>query len=285
MLAHAPVGPEGVWSAWSGDPLVVAGLVVASVLYRRGYVRRRRRGTGDAAAWRAFAFAGGIAVIAIALLSPLDVMAEALLTAHMVQHLLLIVVAPPLLVMARPVPTAIAVLPPGLRRISVRVRAAPAIGTIARALHRPVVAWVVFTIVLWAWHAPSLYTWAIEHPVVHAFEHASFLLTATLGWSVALRARVRAPLGALGRALFLVATAVQGGLLGAILLFAPRALYPVHGAGPATWGLTPLEDQQLAGALMWIPPSAVYLTAAAAILFVAFRSWELRGRADVEVVA
>jgi cytochrome c oxidase assembly factor CtaG len=285
MLAHAPVGPGGIWSAWSGDPLVVAGLVVASVLYGRGYVRRRRGGTGGPAGRRAFAFAGAIAVIAIALLSPLDAMADALLAAHMVQHLLLIVVAPPLLVTGRPIATAIAGLPRGLRRTVVRVRSAPVVVAIARALHRPVVAWVLFTIALWIWHAPSPYTWAIEHSLVHAVEHASFLLTATLGWSVALRARARAPLGALGRALFLVATAVQGGLLGAILLFAPTALYPVHGGGPATWGLTPLEDQQLAGALMWIPPSAVYLTAAAAILVVAFRSWELRGRADVEVVA
>jgi putative membrane protein len=281
MLASVPVRPEDLWGAWSGDPVVVAGLVVASVLYGRGSAQMRRR----RAPWRVAAFAGGIGGIAIALLSPLDALAETLLAAHMVQHLLLIVVAPPLLVLGRSATTVIAGLPPSARRLAVRARVAPGVAAIARAVHRPVVAWVLFTIGLWAWHAPSLYAWAIEHPVVHAVEHGSFLLASALGWSVALRARARAPLGALGRALFLVASAAQGGLLGAVLLFAPAPLYPVHGIGPAAWGLTPLQDQQLAGALMWIPPSAVYLTAAAAILVAAFRSWELRGRADVEVAA
>jgi putative membrane protein len=283
ILAHAAVRPEELWGAWSGDPLVVAGLAVGSVLYARGWAKRRSRTHG--AGRRAGAFVCGVGAIAIALLSPIDALAETLLTGHMVQHLLLIVVAPPLLVLGRPVTTAIAGLPPGARRLVARARSAPAATPLVRAIHRPAVAWVLFTIGLWAWHAPSPYTWAIEHPVVHAVEHGCFLLTSTLAWSVALRARPRAALGALGRALFLVASAVQGGLLGAVLLFAPTPLYPVHGTGPAAWGLTPLQDQQLAGALMWIPPSAVYLTAAAAILAAALRSWDLRGRADVEVAA
>jgi putative membrane protein len=145
---------------------------------------------------------------------------------------------------------------------------------LARALRRPMVAWIVLTITLWAWHTPSLYTVALQHSAAHALEHASLLLASALAWSVALSRGRASALGALGCALLLVASAVQGGLLGAVLLFAGTALYPVHGHGPALWGLTPLEDQQLAGALMWIPPSVVYLGAAAGVFIGSFRAMD-----------
>jgi cytochrome c oxidase assembly factor CtaG len=261
---------------------VVLGLVAGSVLYARGYRRGRRVGR------RAAAFAAGVLSVGIALLSPLDAMAEALVSAHMVQHLLLIVVAAPLLVVGRAFTTAFVGLPPSLRVAVARVRTAPWGAVLTRALRRPVVAWSLLTLTLWTWHTPGPYAWAVEVPAAHALEHGCFLLTSMLGWSVALHARARAPLGALGRALFLVASAVQGGLLGAVLLFARTPLYPVHGAGPIRWGLTPLQDQQLAGALMWVPPSAIYLIAAAAILFAFFRALDL-GRAEersgIEVAA
>ena len=135
----------------------------------------------------------------------------------------------------------------------------------------------MFTISLWAWHLPLLYQAAVESEPIHALEHAIFVLAALLVWSVALDATPGEGLGPLGRSLFLLATAVQSGLLGAVLLFASHPLYPVHASGPSVWGLTPLEDQQLAGALMWIPPAAVYLPVAASTLARWFRSMDAAG--------
>ncbi|HEY8116760.1 MAG TPA: cytochrome c oxidase assembly protein [Actinomycetota bacterium] len=275
MLAHATVAPADLWGAWPFDPLVVFALVSAIVAYARGYRRWRRRSAAAAAC-----FACGILAVAVALLTPLDAAAEALFSAHMTQHLILVVVAAPLLVAGRPVTTVMVGLPAGARRTASRLRRAVAASGLSRALRTPVVAWTVFTICLWAWHTPLLYTVALENGAVHAIEHVSFLLTSMLAWSVALSRRSVTPLGVLGRALFLVATALQGAVLGALLLFARAPLYPVHGRGPWLWGLTPLEDQQLAGALMWIPPSVIYLAVAAGILVAAFKTPSIQARPE-----
>lgn len=231
--------------------------------------RRRRRGA---------ALAGGLAAVAVALLSPVHSASEALVSAHMVQHLLLILVAAPLLVMGRPGRALLMALPRPVRRSAAAAVIARATRRTGRVLTRPVPAWIVFTIALWAWHLPAAYSAAVRSEVLHGVEHLSFLGTAMLAWSVAVRERAGEGLGALGRALFLLATALQSGLLGALLLFAPTPLYPVHGLGPASWGLTPLEDQQLAGAIMWIPPGAVYLAVSAALLLRWFRSTDARVR-------
>ena len=275
MLAHTAVTPAGLWGAWPFDPLVMVALVSAVVAYARGYRRRRRRSAAVAAS-----FACGILALSVALLSPLDAAADALFSAHMTQHLVLVVVAAPLLVVGRPVTTMMVGLPAGARRTAARLRGAVTASGLSGALRKPVVAWTLLTISLWAWHTPLLYTAALENGAIHAVEHASFLLTSMLAWSVALSGRPANALGALGRALFLVATALQGAVLGALLLFARTPLYPVHGRGPWLWGLTPLEDQQLAGALMWIPPSVVYLAVAAGILVIAFKTPGIEARPE-----
>jgi putative membrane protein len=272
FLAHALVGPDGVWGAWPFDPLVVLGVATAAVLYAVGYRRLRRAGRSSAR--RAVAFWAGLAVIAVALVSPLDPLARTLFSAHMAQHLLLMVVAAPLLVVGRPVATSLAALPAAPKRTAARARAAVAF--VPRALRRPLVAFGVLAVATWTWHAPTLYEAALANAPVHALEHASFVFASMLAWSVALHSGRRDVLNAFGRALFLVACALQGALLGALLVFASAPLYAAHGGGPELWGLTALEDQQLAGAVMWIPPSAVYLAAIAVVLVGAFRAMERR---------
>jgi putative membrane protein len=273
MFAHASVAPGGLWRSWPVDPVVTLGVLAGAIAYGRGYRRLRHAGRASRRG-RAAAFAAGLLALAVALLTPLDRAAASLFSAHMIQHLLLMVVAPPLLVVGRPVATALAGLPRPVQRATAGARAAVVATGLPRTLRHPAVAWVALTVALWAWHTPSLYAAALRHEPLHALEHASFLLTSMLAWSLALHPRARDILSALGRALFLIASAVQGGLLGAVLLFASTPLYPVHGGGPELWGLTPLEDQQLAGALMWVPPSAVYLVAAAAVLIGAFRAMD-----------
>jgi putative membrane protein len=282
LVAHALVGPDEVWRAWPFDPLVTLGLVTAALVYALGSIRLRRAGRRSLR--RAAAFWAGTVALGVALLSPLDAVAETLFSAHMAQHLLLIVVAAPLLVVARPVATWFMAFPSRSRRTAARARAA--IAFVPRVLRRPLVAFGAVTVAMWSWHAPTLYEAALVNEPVHALEHGSFLVASLLAWSVALRGGRRDVSNAFGRALFLVAFALQGALLGALLVFASTPLYSVHHGGPALWGLTALQDQQLAGALMWIPPAAVYLAAIAAVLFGAFRTMELRAEgADVNLRA
>ena len=282
LVAHALVGPDDVWRAWPFDPLVMLGLATAAVVYALGSMRLRRAGRWSLR--RVAAFWAGAVALGVALLSPLEAVGETLFSAHMAQHLLLTVVAAPLLVVARPVATWLAALPTGSRRTAARARSA--ISFVPRVLRRPLVAFGVVTVATWSWHAPTLYEAALVNEPVHALEHGSFLVASMLAWSVALRRGRRDVSNAFGRALFLVAFALQGALLGALLVFASTPLYSVHRGGPALWGLTALQDQQLAGALMWIPPAAVYLTAIAAVLFGAFRAMDLRAEgADVNLRA
>lgn len=282
LVAHALVGPDEVWGAWPFDPLVMLGLVAAALVYALGSIRLRRAGRRSLR--RAAAFWAGTVALGVALLSPLDAVAETLFSAHMAQHLLLIVVAAPLLVVARPVATWFMAFPSGSRRTAARARAP--IAFVPRVLRRPLVAFGVVTVAVWSWHAPTLYEAALVNEPVHALEHGSFLVASMLAWSVALRGGRRDVSNAFGRALFLVAFALQGALLGALLVFASTPLYTVHRGGPELWGLTALQDQQLAGVLMWIPPAAVYLAAIAAVLFGAFRTMELRAEgADVNLRA
>jgi putative membrane protein len=282
LIAHELVGPDGAWRSWPFDPLVVLGLVTAAAVYAVGSGRLRRADRWSVQ--RAAAFWAATVALGVALLSPLDAVARTLFSAHMAQHLLLMVVAAPLLVIGRPVAAWLAALPPGPRRAAARAHAT--IAFVPRALRRPLVAIGLVTVATWSWHAPTLYEAAVLNEPVHAIEHGSFVVASMLAWSVVLRWGRRDVSNAFGRALFLLAYALQGALLGALLVFASTPLYSVHRGGPALWGLTTLQDQQLAGALMWIPPAPVYLAAIAAVLFGAFRAMDLRADgADVNLRA
>lgn len=203
------------------------------------------------------------AMIALAVVAPpMHEAADASLAAHMVQHLVLILAAAPLLVLGDPVRVATMMLPGRLRRSIARMAR---LARIARRAGRAlaIAAWLVHIAVLWAWHAPGLYAWAIASPAAHAIEHLSLLLTACAFWAVVLSGRTLGPGGAI---LYLFAAAGQGTVLGALLTFSETPWYPTHAASVATWGLTPLEDQHLAGLIMWIPGGLVYAVVALALL-------------------
>ena len=259
--ASALLAPHDLWGAWSLDPAVLLGLVVVAAGYGRGVRRLWRAGPRVVRGWQAAAFVAGLAVVALALLSPLDALAGVLFSAHMAQHMLLVMVAAPLLVLGAPgLPLTVALGAGWRRRLALlRRHAATAAGR--RLLSRPVVAWGVHVGVLWAWHLPVPYQTALADDLVHAAEHASFLGSAMLFWWVLARRRL-APGFAM---LYLFAAALQGSALGALLTLAPAVLYPLQAAGSALWGLTPLADQQLAGLVMWVPADLIYLGAAAAL--------------------
>ncbi len=210
--------PAELVGRWNLDPMLIAVLAAALVLSVIR-LRDKRRLWAVAAA----------AALAIIFISPLCALSAALFSARTAHHLLLMGVAAPLLALALPMRTQ-----------------APSL-LLATALQ---------TGLLWAWHAPAAYGWALSHDSAYWLMQACLLGSSLLFW-LAVRT-AKAPMAVAG----LLAAMVQMGLLGALLTFAAQAIYAPHFVTTAAWGMTPLQDQQLAGLIMWAPGSALYLMAA-----------------------
>jgi putative membrane protein len=261
--AHGPVPvqPETLWLSWSLDPWVLVPLAVVHWLYGRGVLRlwaQAGRGRGVSRA-NVMSFAAGEAALVIALVSPLDALGGTLLTAHMAQHALLVAVAPPLLLLGRLGAAFAWALPGGGRKRLLASAAWRWAARLGRALARPLLAAALHGLALWLWHAPALFEAALEHPWLHALEHATFFGTALLFWRAVLDAGPLRRAGpALGAAL---ATLVHGGLLAALITMAPHPFYGWYAGRSLLWGLDALEDQQLGGLLMWVPMGMIYLGA------------------------
>jgi len=262
--------------AWTLEPGVVLPLAIGAWLHARGLRSLwRQAGTGHGIRrWQAWSAAAGWLVLVIALVSPLDALGGALFSAHMAQHELLMAVAAPLLVLGRPLVAILWALPPRWRRAAGRWAGARPVRSAWRALTRPSAAWALHAVAIWAWHAPRLYDAAVVRESVHALQHACFLGTALLFWWSLMHApAARRRYGV--AVLYLFATAVHTTALGAVLALATHPLYPVY-ASTAAWGLTPLEDQQLAGLIMWVPGGVVYLIAALGFMVAWLRRSEAR---------
>lgn len=255
----AAATPATAWGAWSLDPGVVVLLVLAGAAYGVGFRRiRRRAGHRVVTTAQAASFWAGLAVLAVALLGPLDAVAEALLSVHMTQHLVVGLLAPLLVAIGAPGTVMAWALPPATRRQLRRMlRAAP----LARAARRSspgvaAVAVAAHTVAFWGWHAPPLYDLALRHGALHAAEHLTLFATGLLLWWVVVATRWRERSGT--AVLWLFLAGLQGGAMAALLTLAPHAFYAAHHATTAAWHLTPLDDQQLAGAVMWVPGGLVY---------------------------
>lgn len=274
----APPVPHDAWQAWNLDPVILLGLGLAGWVYGRGIGELwRRAGTGRGVRrWQAACTWLGLAALVVALVSPLDRLGEALFSFHMVQHLLLTLVAAPLFVLGGALPWLWA-LPASWRRPAARLSHRPKMRIAISAVTHPTVAVSVHAAVLWAWHAPRLYEAALTSPAIHALEHSSFFATALLFWWSVLRSSPYTGLGYGGGVIAVFVTALQGGALGALLTFSDRPWYPAYGNAAAAWGLTPLEDQQLAGSLMWVLPGVVYLMAALALVAAWIHGMEREG--------
>jgi putative membrane protein len=240
--------------------LIVYGAGLAAVWRSAGYGRGVRRA-------EAVAFACGWITMALALSPPMDDLSDVWLFAHMVQHELLMVVAAPLVAAGAPLIALLWAVPGGLRRRALDAVRRPPMTSAWAVLTAPAAVFVVHGIALWVWHLPALYDYAVEHEMVHAIQHLCFFGTAALfWWGIAHGRYGRHGYGA--AVVYVFATAVHGGVLGALLTLSPRVWYaPYLAAKP--WGLTPLEDQQLAGLLMWVPAGVVM----AGIGLVLFAAW------------
>ncbi|MDB4877208.1 MAG: hypothetical protein JWM41_3654 [Gemmatimonadetes bacterium] len=240
-------------------------LLAGTMLYARGvqvlWSHDARRGVRT---WEIASFAAGMVILALALLSPLHEASEQIFTAHMIQHELLMVAAAPLLIVGRPAVVMLWALPLRTRHALARAVRTPAWRAAWHALSRPFDAWLIHGLVIWLWHAPVLFQATLRSEAMHALQHLSFVGSALLFWWAVIHPTRRAALGL--SIVYLFTTAVHTAVLGALMTFARTPWYPMYASGAAAWGLTPLEDQQLAGLMMWIPASLAYLIAALMIV-------------------
>ena len=271
ILAHdgEPHAAVDITRSWVFDPLVIFCLVISAVLYCSGLLKLwRAAGNGRGISWfAAAAFAAGWLSLLLALLSPLHPLGEVLFSAHMTQHEILMLVSAPLLALGRPQIATLWALPGSLRQPLAGIFSEGVTGRVWRAVSNPAVAWGIHAIALWIWHIPVLFQATLESDLVHLLQHASFFLSALLFWWAIIHGR-RGMAGYGAGVLYLFTTSVQSGLLGVFLTLTTRVWYPAYG-GSAEWNLTPLEDQQLGGLIMWVPAGIVYILAA---LFM-FSAW------------
>jgi putative membrane protein len=279
MGASSAATAHGVHDAaapgWTFDAWVVGPLLVSLLWYAVGYLRLRAR-SAVATAHRAGAawFLSGWVVLAAALVTPLHEAGERSFAAHMLEHELLMLVAAPLLVLSRPIGIALWAFPQGVRR---------ALGALGRGistpwnlLTAPVTATLLQAVALWLWHAPRLFDLALANPGWHVVQHLCFLVTALLFWWAVLHGRERRVGISVGCLFF---TATVSGALGALMAFSSSPWYAGYAAsGLDAFGLTPAEDQQLAGLLMWIPGGLVH--AGAGLVLFARRLGGEGGRLD-----
>jgi putative membrane protein len=252
-FAHAgdAIKPHDLWSAWEFDPGSAIPLAISAILYIRG--ARVSRG---ASRLQQYLFWSGWATLFIALVSPLHPLGEALFSAHMTQHEILMLISAPLFVLSRPLAPMLWGMPLSWRRSLGQAAHAGAFQTLWRAITRPSVAWCIHAVALWTWHVPALFDATLSNEWIHAAQHLSFFGSALLFWWSLFEARgMHAGAGVL----YIFTTAIHTGILGALLTFAPSIWYPPYASTTHAWGLSPIEDQQLGGLIMWVPAGLVYI--------------------------
>ena len=178
----------------------------------------------------------------------------------MAQHEILMVVAAPLLVLGRPLVPFLWGLPEGMRRDVGRWSKSPGVQRPWRFLSIPLIAWASHAIVLWGWHIPALFQATLTSNLVHSLQHISFLGSALLFWWALVRGR-DSRLGYGAAILYVFTTAVHTSILGALLTFSTILWYPAYVGRTAAWGLSPLEDQQIGGLIMWVPAGITFILA------------------------
>jgi putative copper resistance protein D len=285
VLAHGPVPAEpptvlNLVLGWTLEPAVALPLLAAALGWI-WIVRRidRLHPASPVPRRRSVAFLGGLAVIAIALMSGIDTYDTTLFSVHMVQHLLLTLVAAPLIVLGAPITTVLRVATPNVRRTVIL----PILHSrVLRILTFPVVAWVIFAGVMWGTHFSPIFNRSLEDPVVHDLEHALYVGAGLLFWWPAVGSdpspwRMPHPV----RAMYVFLQMPQNTFLAVTILNSSVPLYPHYATEIRSWGPTALEDQQIAGGLMWLCGDLLFLAAILAIV-AAWMAHEKREEAAVD---
>ncbi|HKE12936.1 MAG TPA: cytochrome c oxidase assembly protein [Myxococcota bacterium] len=253
--------------AASLEPGVTLPLLLALAVYLRGFGRLRARKHPRVTLRHGLAFSGGIAVLLVALASPLHELGERFLQIHMVQHLLLMMLAAPLLWLGRPLAPLLLGLPRPLTRAGARALATRSARGVGRSLSHPAVAWLAFAASTWGWHMSGPYELALRSESWHHLEHACFFASALLFWWNVIGPWPSQPAWPRWSMIpYLALADIQNTALCALLTFSDRVWYPTYASLPRPFGLSALEDQAAAGAIMWIPGSAAFLIAVACIV-------------------
>jgi cytochrome c oxidase assembly factor CtaG len=261
LIFEAAEPPANWLGAWSFPVAPFVGLAVLLALYLRGWAVARRTRWHELPVWRAACFVGGVLSLWIAIASPIDALDDYLLAAHMIQHFILMSIAPPLLVLGAPTVPMLR----GLPRLLIRFPAAPLLrarwfrATIWFVTH-PVSAWLAMNIAYLGWHVPVLFELTFRSERVHQFEHLCFLLTSIAFWWVVLApwpSHRRWPRWSMIP--YLLTADVMNTILSATLAFSGKVLYPSYAEAPRISTLSPLKDQVAAGAEMWVLNSIVFL--------------------------
>jgi putative copper resistance protein D len=278
VLAHGPVPPAptfpAVLFAWSFQPIPLVGVLAGAIGYA-WLVRRvtRRHPRNPVPVYRHWAWGGGLAAIVLALLSPIETYSGALLTVHMLQHLLLQFVAAPLLLLAAPVTLLLRAADQDTRRALLVVLHSRAV----KVLTFPLLTWFLFAAVNWGWHLSDLYDYALEVDWVHYLQHAMLFGAALLFWFPVIGADPgpwRLPYPA--RLFYLFLAMPQNSFLGVAIMNASHVLYPHYATLVRDWGPDPLADQQAAGTLMWVWGDLTFLLAMLLVIVAWVRQDELR---------
>jgi putative membrane protein len=265
------VGPDFWLTQWNLEPSILIGtaLITGLYLYAIGPLRKRQFPNEQIMTGQTIAFLSGVLIMFLALVSPLDELGDSyLFSAHMVQHLCLTILGPPLLLLGTPE----WMVKPVLQN--------KVIFKVAKVLTYPVVAFVLYNADFWLWHAPPLYNATLENQTIHILEHLTFIVFGLLYWWPIFspsKDLPRLPFG--GQILYLFVSGMPSVLLGAGLTFS-SPFYAPYIAAPRIWGISAATDQQLGGLIMWVPVSIFYIV----IMSVLFIRWMLQQEAKQQAM-
>lgn len=289
FLCLLPIGPAAAHGAethtvigsWTFDAWIIFPLALSGILYINGSAKlwARARGARVVLGRRALSFAIGWIALAGALVSPLHWLGEHLFTFHMIEHEIVMAISAPLIVISRPAAVLLWGLPTQARRQTARLLRVPMARSTWSWISGGTVATVLHGLAIWGWHAPPFFDAAVTNDTVHRLQHLSFFATGILfWWSIVWRS------GSGIAAWHLFLTMLHMSVLGALMALAPHVLYLAQTRAAQAWGLTPLEDQQLAGMIMWIPAGTIYAGAALFVLAKWISSSGRGGKNEPELV-
>ena len=262
-----PETVQNIFNSWTLPIPLTLAILLTAIFYLRGWRHLRLAAANAIPAWRATSFLAGVFLIWLAIGSPLALLDEQLLTAHMVQHLLLMTIAPALILMGAPVMPMLHGLPqPFVGSVVAPLFRWPPVQLVGRAISRPEVCWIVAAAALVGWHVPAVFNLALQSEGWHLGEHSSFFAAGLLFWWPVVQPWPSVPVWPRWSILlYLFAATLPCDILSAFLAFCDRVVYPAYLNSPRVFGLSALEDQECAGALMWTCVTLIYLVVAARI--------------------
>jgi cytochrome c oxidase assembly factor CtaG len=262
-----PGAVQNVFASWTPPIPLTLILIASAIFYLRGWQHLRSSTTNVIPAWRAVSFLVGMFLVWLAIGSPLALLDEQLLTAHMMQHLLLMTIAPPLIWMGAPLMPMLHGLPQKfVQSVLGPFFRWPVVQAAGRVLSQPIVCWLAAAAVLVGWHIPAVFYMALQSEGLHVLEHASFLTAGFLFWWPVIQPWPSVPVWPRWSILlYLFGATLPCDILSAYLTFCERVVYPAYLNAPRAFGISALEDQECAGALMWTCVTIIFLIPAAQI--------------------